>query len=321
MQQLVSGADPIGRLIPVDPRSIWPHEAADFTPWLLQNADALSETLGIEVELLENEHPVGGFSLDLLGRDLTHNQKLIVENQLNTTDHSHLGQLLTYAAGTDAVTVIWIATAFREEHRQAMAYLNQIAGENARFFAIEVSAVRIGNSPAAPLFKVVAQPNDWHAAVSQRAKDVQDGGGKKLLYRDYWEKLLAQLQSDLPGWSKVRKAQSQNWMDIKWLARGVRFTLAFSKNQKMKAELYIDTGDADKNWSLFQHLEAQRNEIELAFGESLNWEELEEKRACRISIWSDGDVLNEEQHADYIAWMVEQLRRLREAFPPARIAS
>jgi hypothetical protein len=308
----------LGKLESVDPRSVWSHEALDFTPWLLENPEILAETLGIDIELTENEHPVGGYSLDLLGVDRTHECTLIIENQLTTTDHGHLGQLLTYAAGTDAVTVIWIATAFREEHRQAMSYLNEVAGENARFFAVEVSAVRIGDSPAAPLFKLVAQPNDWHAAVSQKAKDAQSGGGKKLVYREFWDKFLAQLHSEIPNWSKTRKAQAQSWMNIYWPSAGAHFTVAFSKNQKMKAELYIDSGDAEENLELFELLQSQREEIESVFGQRLDWQDLEGKQACRICVWADGDVLEEAQHPMYISWMVEQLKRFRDAFPSAR---
>src|SRR5215203_5282830 len=114
----------LGRLQALDPRSVWPREAHDFTPWLLENEDALAEALGLDLELSAAEHPVGGFALDLVGRDMTNDCVLIVENQLSDTDHGHLGQLLTYAAGTDARTVVWLAPRFREEHRQALDYLN-----------------------------------------------------------------------------------------------------------------------------------------------------------------------------------------------------
>ena len=110
----------LGRLQPLDPREVWADEARDFTPWLFENADLLEEALGIDTELEEAEHPVGGFSLDLIGRDLTNNAVLMVENQLATSDHGHLGQIMTYAAGTDASTIVWVASEFRAEHRQAI---------------------------------------------------------------------------------------------------------------------------------------------------------------------------------------------------------
>jgi hypothetical protein len=118
----------LGKLTTVDPREVWQHEAHHFTPWLLANADELGATLGIDIELQAAEHAVGGFWLDLLGRDLTNNCVLIVENQLTATDHGHLGQLVTYAAGTEAATIVWMATEFREEHRAAERFS---AGERA----------------------------------------------------------------------------------------------------------------------------------------------------------------------------------------------
>ena len=145
-ENLVVMSVELGRLEHVDPRSVWVHEAHDFTPWLLANADRLSEALGIDLELEAAEHAVGGYSLDLVGRDITNDAVLIVENQLATTDHSHLGQVLTYAAGTGASTIVWIATAFREEHRQALDWLNESTGDEAHFFGIELQLVKIGDS-------------------------------------------------------------------------------------------------------------------------------------------------------------------------------
>ena len=308
----------LSRLRLVDPRKIWAHEALDFTPWLLDNPQVLAETLGIELELTTNEHPVGGYSLDLVGRDLTNDCMLIVENQLATTDHSHLGQLLTYAAGTDAATVIWIATRFREEHRQAVNYLNEIAGDNARFFAIELNVVQIDDSAAAPLFKLVAEPNDWHVLVSATAKATQSSGGRGVLYRAFWEQFLEALHERMPTWSGARKPQSSNWMDLHWLTRGAHFSVSFAQNKRLRAELYIDTGNADDNSQLFNHLEAQREDIEAVFGGKLEWQPLPGKQACRIAAYTDGEVADESSHAHYIEWMIRSLSQLRTAFPISR---
>jgi hypothetical protein len=149
------GEPALGSLEYLNPRAMWKHEALNFTPWLLDNAEVLAEALGIDVELTAAEHPVGGFNLDLVGRDLTNDCVLIVENQLAATDHGHLGQLLTYAAGTDARTVVWLAPTFRKEHRQALDYLNDLGGEETRFFGVEISVVRIGASQPAPSFGCV----------------------------------------------------------------------------------------------------------------------------------------------------------------------
>lgn len=115
----------LGRLEPVDPRDVWPSEAHDFTPWLLANAQALSEAVGMDLDLEAAEHPIGGFSLDLIGVDTATGGRVIVENQLEASDHSHLGQILTYAGGTQPENVLWLATSFREEHRAALEWLNE----------------------------------------------------------------------------------------------------------------------------------------------------------------------------------------------------
>jgi len=141
----------LGRLTSVPPRDVWVHEAYDFTPWLLQNVDVLSDLLGMEeLELDAAEQPVGGFSLDLIGRDLSDGSVVIVENQLAQSDHGHLGQILTYAAGTNPTTIVWIATSFRPEHRAALDWLNEHTDPDTRFFGVEIEVVRIGDSAPAP---------------------------------------------------------------------------------------------------------------------------------------------------------------------------
>jgi hypothetical protein len=174
----------LGKLEQVDPRSVWVHEAHHFTPWLLANADRLADALGIDLELEAAEHAVGGYSLDLVGRDITNDAVLIVENQLAGTDHSHLGQVLTYAAGTGAATIIWIATSFREEHRQALDWLNENTGEETHFFGIELQVVRIGESAHAPLFNVVVQPNDWQKQVRATTR-TGAATGRGALYLEF----------------------------------------------------------------------------------------------------------------------------------------
>lgn len=164
----------IGRLNSVPAREVWRHEALDFTPWLLDNADVLSEVLGLDLELETAEHPVGDFSLDLIGRDRLSGDLVIVENQLEQSDHTHLGQIMTYAGGTDASHVVWVAPSFRPEHRRALEWLNERTDETTRFFAVEVKVVRIGDSPYAPLLSLAVQPNDWGKQV--RTKAVQQSG-------------------------------------------------------------------------------------------------------------------------------------------------
>lgn len=215
------------------------HEAIDFTPWLLNNADALGSALGIDLELTAAEHPVGGFSLDLIGRDLTNNCVLIVENQLAGTDHAHLGQLITYAAGTEAGTIVWVASSFREEHRQALDFLNDLAGRDARLFAVQMWAVRIGPSPAAPLFELRAQPNDWHAVVAAGARTTSELAGKPQLYVAFWTRFLERLARERPTWSRARKPQAANWIAMPSPFKGLSYySASFAQGGKPRSELY-----------------------------------------------------------------------------------
>ena len=148
----------------VDLREAWPNEARDFTPWLAENIAELGEALGMDLELQETEAAVGGYSLDVLATDRDQNRPVIIENQLEATNHAHLGQLLTYAAGYDANVIVWLTREFRDEHRQALDWLNQRTGEDTEFFGVVVELWRIGDSPLAPHFRLVATPNEWGKA-------------------------------------------------------------------------------------------------------------------------------------------------------------
>jgi hypothetical protein len=305
----------LGRLTAVDPRVVWPHEAHDFTPWLLAHADALADVLGIDLELTANEHPVGGFALDLIGTDVTNKCVLIVENQLTVTDHVHLGQLLTYAAGTDAATIVWIAVSFREEHRQVVDWLNSLTGAGARFFGIEIGAVRIGDSPVAPTFTLRAQPNDWHARLSAIAKSGLPASAKGQLYREFWGKFLQCVHAERPAWTRAKVPTTDNWMVMPSPVKGGVNGFNFPPGQ-LRAELYIDTGDGEANSRIFDTLHAHKTAIEESFGEPLQWEPLPNRKASRIAVYSAGDVTHQDAHADYIDWFIQSSTRLREALAP-----
>lgn len=308
----------LGRLEPLDPRGVWLHEAHDFTPWLLDNADALASVLGIEVELSAAEHPVGGFALDLIGRDLTNNCVLIIENQLTSTDHGHLGQLVTYAAGTDAGTVVWMATSFRDEHREALDFLNDLGSENVRFFGVEIGVVRIAESQPAPLFKLRAQPNDWHADVAAAAKTTSQQAGRAPLYQAFWAQFLQRAKTEHPAWTHAQKPQTQNWFSMRCPFKGGPYYAAsFAQGGKLRNELYIDFGDADRNKQLFDSLSAKKELVENTYGGPLSWEALPERRACRIAVYGHGDVSNGDQFDQYIDWFFDTGLRLRKAIENA----
>ncbi|WP_370323787.1 DUF4268 domain-containing protein [Euzebya sp.] len=310
----------LGRLEPVVPRTVWAHEAQDFTPWLLAHPDDLAEALGIELEFTAAEHPVGPYALDLVGRDLTHDAVLIVENQLEATDHSHLGQLLTHTAGTGAATIVWIATRMRDEHRQALDWLNQETGEGIRFFGVELRVVRIGTSAPAPLLDVVAEPNDWQKHVRAAAR-AEQSGGKGEIYLRFWTRYLERVHDEHPGWTRARKPQTANWISQPAGVPGAYISVSFAAGARLRHELYIDSEDGEVNQRTFDALSAHRDLLEEQYGRQLSFEPLSNRRACRIAEYrDDGDAADVDRHEDFIDWFFDAGVRLRRAIAalPAR---
>src|SRR5262245_60943715 len=184
----------LGRLQKVDLREAWLSECTDFTPWLAQeeNLKLLGDSIGIELELESQEKEVGPFRADILCKDTSNDTWVLIENQLERTDHCHLGQLITYAAGLNAVTIVWIAEHFTEEHRAAIDWLNERTDEKINLFALEIELWRIGDSPIAPKFNIISQPNDWSRNV-QKAAAVDASETQKsqlqfwIAFKDYME--------------------------------------------------------------------------------------------------------------------------------------
>lgn len=303
-----------GNLKRVDLRTLWPHEALDFTPWLAQNLTLLGEELGMDLELTMQESPVGPFSLDLLCRDLGRDRPVIIENQVEQTDHDHLGKLITYAAGHDASVAIWIASAFREEHRQALDWLNQRSDVATEFFGVVVEALQIDDSRPACHFRLVAFPNDWRKTKMAQA----DGppSTKALAYQAFFQNVMDRLREE-HHFTKARKAQPQSWYSFTSGMSGIAYALAFGGKGGFRAEVYIDRPDAVWNERLFDALATSKADVEAALGSPLVWERLDGKRACRI--YTATPVSIDSPHGDLEAaqsWAIESLLRLKTVFGP-----
>lgn len=305
----------IGRLSRLSARDVWAHEAADFTPWLLTNADALGEVLGMDLELSEAEHSVGQFSLDLIGVDSATGETVIVENQLEKSDHNHLGQILTYAGGTNATNIVWIADRIRSEHRAALDWLNERTDEKTRFFAVEISAARIGESAYAPLFEVVVQPNDWQKIVRASAGAGEQSQTREM-YREFWGKFLDLLHAAYPGWTNTRVPQPQNWMVLPLGVSDAKLSVVGTRDF-LRVEIYFSGRSREENDANFQAVLAHKAVIESVFGHALVWDSLDGRKACRVSYARDGGVSPDSDWNEQTRWLVDTAGRLREAVDAA----
>lgn len=301
----------LGRLEIVAPRMIWPNEARDFTPWLLQNVDVLSDLLGMDLVLDVAEHPVGNFSLDLKGYDETTGEVVIVENQLEPSDHTHLGQIITYAAGTDPTTIVWVTTGFRPEHRAAIDWLNQRTDEDTRVFGIVIRVVKIGNSPAAPNFELVAQPNDWEKQVKKATTSAHgEASAKVRQYREFWEAVLGRFQIDHPDWTRAQTSGAP-WCNTPLGLSGVVLSMAWV-NGSLVAQIYFDSRDADLNQARFDWLLEHRSAFETALGQTPSWDAMSGRKGARIVVTSPFDDISvTERWPEMTAWLIDQQKRYR----------
>ena len=303
----------LGRLIKVDLRDFWFSESGDFTPWLAQekNIALLGETIGLELEVEAQEKSVGPFRADILCKDVSTDQWVLVENQLERTDHTHLGQLLTYGAGLNAVTIVWIAARFTEEHRAALDWLNEITDERFNFFGLEVELWRIGESLAAPKFNVISKPNVWTRTITGAAKMAQQGdlSKGKQLQLDFWSGFKDHLSSTDTSIVPT-KPLPQNWMNIQLGRYGTKL-LAIASLDELRAEVQFFENDATVFFTLLQQ---QQKPIEEEMGEPLNWYNPDTIKSCRIFLQRPADLHNHEQWPEYFQWLQEKLERLQRVF-------
>ena len=302
-----------GELKNVPLRNLWPNEATDFTPWLASNITALGNALGLELELVEREASVGDFSLDLLAKDLSTSHSVIIENQLTQTDHDHLGKLLTYAAGFNASIVIWVSESIRDEHRQALEWLNQRTDSETQFFGVVTEVLQIDNSKPAYNFKPVVFPNEWQKSKKSRTTNNISTKGEK--YRNYFQALIDELR-EKHKFTGAKAGQPQNWYSFSSGINGILYGANFTQGGKVRTELYIDQGDHEQNKNLFDCLIEKSTQIADRFGTTLEWERLDNKRASRVAIYRDGSIEYSDQELEEIReWHISNLLKFKEVFP------
>lgn len=311
----------LGCLERTELRDIWPSEASDFTPWLSseENLPILGEALGLHIAFEAREKAVGPFRADILCRNVETNELVLIENQLECTDHKHLGQILTYASGLQTATIVWIAAEFTDEHRAALDWLNQITADNFHFFGLEVELWHIGDSLAAPKFNVIAKPNAWSRSIAQavRAIDDEDMSETRLLQRDYWLAFTQCLKRISGPYSEIA-AQPPARGDMTFPIGRSFCTLAAGMQRKdhwIRTELYIRGDSKNTANAYFESLQKQRADIEKDFGEPLNWQALPGKRDCRISCELEGaDPQDRTDWPRQHEWLAQHLNAMHNAF-------
>ena len=306
----------LGTLQRLRPREIWASEAEGFTPWLAEetNIAALGAALGLELEVESTEQGFGSgaFRADILCTDTDTGTKVLIENQLERTDHRHLGQLMTYAAGLHAVTIIWIADQFSDDHRAAMDWLNEITSDEFRFFGVVVEVLQINDSLPAADFRVISKPNDWSRSVARSVREAP-ATGVKAEHQRFWQALRAQFEE---SGTRIRpqKASPQHWMNIGVGKAGMKLT-ALRNTVKQTITVGFETSHEDGK-KVFDLLHADRAAIEAELGFEMEWFRLSEKKATAMWYVTEADVSNETDWPKQISWMQDGLERLDAVFRP-----
>ena len=302
----------LGRLDKVSLRKFWNKEDRDFTPWLAdeENIGLLGDTIGIELEVEAQEKNVGQFRADILCKDTVTDSWVLIENQLEPTDHSHLGQLLTYAAGLNAVTVVWVAERFTDEHRAALDWLNEVTAEGLSFFGLEIELWRIGDSAMAPKFNVVSHPNDWTKTVARISRT--ELTPMQELYLEYWTGLgdyLKQHKSVInPGLPSKNYSLYCGINSSKW-------RLSASASMKwIRVTFRVASEDVKPHFHL---LERDKVDIEKEVGAELEWGGKYKQKQSYISHSLDEIDLEDRQDWDrQHQWLCEQLETFHKVFSP-----
>lgn len=269
----------IGKLKKVPLREIWKNEAKDFTTWLSENIDTLNDALEVNLSVAEREKSVGAFNLDLLAED-EDGRIVIIENQLEKTDHDHLGKLVAYLSNLDAKIAIWISGRPREEHKKAIGWLNEITPDDVSFYLVKVEAVRIENSAPAPLFSVVAEPTEITKEIGKEKKEYAE---RHHLRKEFWSQLLDKARERTKIYNNVSPG-IYHWIGTGAGKSGIGYNLVIT-NSYAQAEVYLDRGKdfPNLNKERFDKLYKNSDKIEKTFGGKLNWERLDKRRASRIS--------------------------------------
>lgn len=302
---------PIARLEKVPLREVWRHEAHSFTRWLAENLDLLSDVTNIQLNLIQIEASAGPFSADILAED-AQGSPVIIENQLEQTDHDHLGKLITYMSNLDAKTAIWITSSPRPEHEKAVHWLNETLPADTSFFLVKVEAYRIGDSEPAPMMTIIAGPSQEGKQVGGQKKELAE---RHVMRLAFWEGLLSAAKKRTILFERI-KPTKENWLTGSSGKTGFQYIFTVRMDDA-QVEFYIDRGDSVVNKRIFDQLISNREEFETRFGSALDWQRLDERKACRVRYLISGHGLQDQDEWPKIHdQMVEAMVKMHKTFQP-----
>jgi len=314
----------LGTLSQVEVRDYWANEATDFTPWLAEEANIarLGEALNLNMTLVDVEANVGPFRADILCQEFGSENLVLIENQLEPTDHTHLGQIITYSAGLDAVKVVWIAKKFREQHRAAIDWLNKISADDFSFFGVEIELWTIGNSAAAPRFDVVSAPNDWARKAGAAARESRGGTGSERgeLFRAFWKGLAGYTQTIDWPLAEVR-VTGLTWARIPVDVVGLRVNAGFSPTSGRVSLLIlfrsVDEEYDDEAIRRYDFIAERRSEVEAKIGDPIRWIETVEPGGGYAQLTFTPGPQVEDPDLARFEWLTQTSLTIRSAFEEA----
>lgn len=302
----------LGKLQEVDIRTVWPHEQYDFSKWLSDevNIKELGDILNLSFTDIETEKFVGSYRCDILCKDEITGKVVLIENQLEPTNHDHLGKIITYASGLDAAVVVWIVASARDEHASAIEWLNKHTSDELSFFLLEVHAYKIGDSDPAPYFKIIEQPNDFVKTVKAITQSAEINESQKSRL-EFWTQFNEVIDSKGKPFNK-RKATTDSWYNVAIGSSKASISIDLvNKEHKIRVGLWITD-----NKELFDALFQQKNEIEKSLGIELDWRRLDNKKASVICTYITGlDFRNQDNYLHLMEQIIDVVLKMRSVFP------
>lgn len=298
-----------------DLRSVWKNEANDFTKWLAQeeNINLLGDELGLSLQVQETEAGVGSYRLDILATETSEENEVqvVIENQLESTNHDHLGKIITYASGYDAKYIVWIVKEAREEHIQAINWLNEITGDDRNFFLVKIELWQIENSVLAPKFQIICRPNEWGKTIRNKRVSTEFSNAQMVHY-SIWSDFKDYALARKPKFN-LRTPSQDHWYDISVGRSGVHIALtAHSKENLLSCQFYIRD-----DHELYHFLEQHKEEITQKLGLELNWDCVEGRKACYIETSKRFEelVTDNVSNKECLAWMFNMVSKFYDVFP------